>query len=99
MTNWARDNMAAKVAFYGDPRGPHGVSLAWFNNSIVRIVPPYPMTYAGKPIKSIAFHKKCSDALTAALTDIWNACGKDLKEVERYGLQESAPISSISAWE
>lgn len=88
MPTWPKDSMTAKAAFYGDPRGPHGVNGTWFNSNIVRVTPPYPMTYAGKPIKSIAFHKKCADALKEALSDIWIACNKDPKEIARYGLQE-----------
>jgi hypothetical protein len=80
--------MAAKVKFYGDPRGPHGVNESWFSNNVVRVIPPWKMLYAGKPIVSIAFHKKCADALAAALDEIWIACGKDQKTIEKNGLQE-----------
>lgn len=85
---WPADTMAAKVAFYGDPRGPHGVNEKWFDANMARIVPPWQMQYAGKPIKTITFHKKCSDALLAALNEIWLACGKDQKTIEKYGLHE-----------
>src|SRR4051812_4212928 len=88
MTVWPKDTMAAKVAFYGDPRGPHGVNETWFSNNVVRVIPPWKMLYANKPIVSISFHKKCADALSAALDDIWKACGKDQKTVEKNGLQE-----------
>lgn len=89
MTNiWPKDTMAAKIAFYGDPRGPHGVNSTWFAKNIIRVVPLFQMTYAGKPIKSIAFHRKCSDALLAALEEIWNECGKSQKEIEKYSLNE-----------
>jgi hypothetical protein len=80
--------MAAKVAFYGDPRGPHGVNERWFSNNVVRVVPPFKMTYAGQPIKSIAFHKKCAGALSAALQAIWDACDRDQKKVDACGLSE-----------
>jgi hypothetical protein len=89
MTNpWPKDNMAAKVAFYGDPRGPHGVNETWFANNVVRVTPPFRMKFAGQPIKSIAFHKKCAAALSAALNAIWEACGKDQAKVEATGLSE-----------
>jgi hypothetical protein len=80
--------MQAKIAFYGDPRGPHGVNETWFSNNVVRVVPPWKMTYAGKPIASIAFHKKCAPALTAALNDIWEACEHDQSTIKKNGLDE-----------
>lgn len=80
--------MQAKVAFYGDPRGPHGVNQKWFSDNVVRVVPPWKMFYAGKPIVSIAFHKKCAPALKAALDEIWLVCGKDQKVIEKNGLHE-----------
>ena len=87
MTKWPKDTMKAKVAFYGDPRGPHGVNEAWFSKNVIRVRPPYKMYYAGKPIKTISFHKKCADALSAALKEIWTACNKDPKEIAKYSLQ------------
>jgi hypothetical protein len=88
MAAWPKDTMEAKVAFYGDPRGPHGVNETWSAKSLTRVVPPFKMTYAGKPIKSITFHKKAADALSAALDAIWTACGKDQAEIDKYGLSE-----------
>ena len=88
MPKFPKDTMDAKVAFYGDPRGPHGVNDSWFSKNVVRVVPPWKMSYAGKPIKSIAFHKKCADALSAALDEIWEVCGKNQKTIEQHGLQE-----------
>lgn len=88
MTQWPKDTMGAKIAFYGDPRGDHGVDEKWFAANVVRVVPPFRMTYAGQPIKSIAFHKKCADALSAALNAIWEACDKDQAKVDAAGLSE-----------
>ena len=82
------DTMAAKIAFYGDPRGPHGVNEKWFSDNVIRVTPPFQMTYAGKPIKTIAFHKKAAPALSAALLAIWEACGKDQKKIDAAGLSE-----------
>ena len=79
---------SAKIDFYGDPRGPHGVNDSWFSKNVIRVTPPWKMLFAGKPIKSIAFHKKCAGALGAALDDIWAACDKDQKTIEKNGLQE-----------
>lgn len=88
MAVWPKDTMAAKIAFYGDPRGPHGVNETWYSNNVVRVIPPWKMFYAGKPIASIAFHKKCAPALKAALDEIWNVCGKDQAAIAKVGLQE-----------
>lgn len=85
---WPKDTMAAKVAFYGDPRGPHGVNERWFAANIVRVAPPFQMRYAGKPIKTISIHKKCAAALKAALNTIWEACDRDQRTVDKYGLSE-----------
>lgn len=88
MAKWPQDTMAAKVAFYGDPRGDNGVDEEWFAQNVVRVVPPFEMRYAGKPIKSIAFHKKCVDALKAALDEIWEVCGKNQDTIDKHGLSE-----------
>lgn len=88
MTTFPPDTMAAKIAFYGDPRGPHGVSDSWFSKNVVRVFPPFQMLYAGKPIKSIAFHRLASEALTWALKDIWDECDHDQKQIDKFGLSE-----------
>jgi hypothetical protein len=88
MPTWPNDSMAAKVAFYGDPRGPHEVNESWFSNNVIRVIPPWKMLYAGKPIASIAFHKKCAADLTAALNLIWDACDRDKEVIKKNGLQE-----------
>lgn len=85
---WPKDTMAAKIAFYGDPRGPHGVNESWFSSNVVRVVPPFKMTYAGKLIASIAFHKKCAPALTSALQAIWGSCDRDQTKIDAAGLSE-----------
>lgn len=83
-----KDTMAAKIAFYGDPRGPHGVNPKWFDANVIRVVPPFRMAYALKPIRSIAFHRKAAPALEAALSAIWEACRRDQKKIDSCGLSE-----------
>jgi hypothetical protein len=83
-----KDTMADKIAVYGDPRGADGVDPAWFSQNVVRITPPFQMFYAGKPIKTIAFHKKCAPQLEAVLKSIWETCGHDQKQIEHFGLHE-----------
>lgn len=90
MTTWPKDTMAAKIAFYGDPRGPHGANPRWVAANLIRITPPFQMYYAGQPIKSITVHKLIVDAVRAALTEIWIACGKDQKNVDKTGASDWA---------
>jgi hypothetical protein len=83
-----KDTMAAKTAFYGDPRGLTGVNQSWYGANVIRVTPPYRMTFDGQPVKGIAFHKKAAPALLAALNQIWESCDQDQKKIEKYGLQE-----------
>lgn len=86
--NWPKDSMSAKIAFYGDPRGPHGVNESWFADNMIRVTPPWPMNYAGKPIKSISIHTKCATALSLALNEIWETCNHDLNKIKSFKLDE-----------
>lgn len=92
MAGWPKDTLAAKVAFYGDPRGKHGVNPTWFAKNIVRIKPPFQMYYAGKPISTISVHKKCADAFLAAFKEIWEKCEKDQKRVDKTGASDFAGV-------
>lgn len=87
-TVWPKDTMAAKVKFYGDPRGLHGVNEAWYAKNVVRAPIPWKMFYAKKPVSSIAIHGKCEAALVAALEEIWAHCGKSQATIHKYGLHE-----------
>jgi hypothetical protein len=46
------------------------------------------MTYAGKPIKSIMFHRKAAPALKAALDDIWQRCGRDQARIDAISVSK-----------
>jgi hypothetical protein len=59
------------------------VNESWFSNNVVRVVPPWKMLYAGKPIASIAFDKKCATELALALDAIWDACNKDYRIIKK----------------
>lgn len=83
-----KDSMVEKIKYYGDPRGPHGVNEKWYANNVVRVIPPFRMTYAEKPIKSIAFHKRAAEPLRLALLDIWTHCEKDQKIIDGLHLNE-----------
>lgn len=88
MTNWPKDNMAAKIAYYGDPRGPHGASPAWESANLVRMIPPFQMHYAGQAIKTITVHKKIAGAVMAAFNDIMEQCGHDQSKVDATGASD-----------
>lgn len=85
MTDWPLESEC--IAFYGDPRGRDGkVNPKWEAEHIIQIRAPYPMTYGGKPITLLRTHKRCSDALRAALVDAWARVGGDLKRATALGM-------------
>lgn len=65
---------AAMRAFYG----PVGANL-------VPLVPPFVMTYDGKPIHSFMVNARCRDSLARVLTAIWEAAGKSQAVVDEWG--------------
>lgn len=84
-----RDDMASKLAFYGDPRGPNAeVSKKWYAANIIRVKPPFKMYYAGKIVSSIAFHKKAAKELAAALEKIWSECERNQQAIDHHGMSE-----------
>lgn len=88
MPVWPKDTMKAKIAFYGDPRGPHDCSQKWYTANVVRVSCPWKLYFAGKEVKSVAIHKKCADALKAAFKEIWEAVGKSQHQIEKHGLDD-----------
>lgn len=93
MARWPKDNMAAKIAFYGDPRGPNGsYDRKWFAANMIKVRPPFVMYYAKKPVATLTVHKKCADALLAALNDIWDACTHNQATVDKTGASDYAGI-------
>ena len=65
---------AAMRAFYG----PVGANL-------VPLVPPFVMTYDGKPIHSFVVNARCKDSLARVLIAIWEAAGKSQAVVDEWG--------------
>lgn len=95
VSRWPRDTMAEKIAFYGNPSDPRDHSREnpeWRASVEVRLTPPFQMYYAGKPIRTIAVHRKCAEALLAVFDDIWEACGQDQLEVDKSGASDYAGI-------
>lgn len=80
-------NQAGRNAYYGNPRGrnPANPSPTWEKANLVRIVPPYRMTYDGRPVSSIRIHKKCAASLSRIFAAIWEASGKNQSVVDGWG--------------
>jgi hypothetical protein len=74
--------------FYGNPRGadPAHPSAAWESKNLVRIEPPFQMTYAGRPIKTIKIHRLCADSLARVLSDIAHAASHMPNVLSQWGV-------------
>lgn len=84
MYNWPTQSKCND--YYGNPRGRNDQPNAqWEANNIIRVTPPYPMTYAGTPVRSIRIHKFCSEALLEALNSIKTFVGNDTKLLAESG--------------
>jgi hypothetical protein len=84
MSRWPNDNQDALIAFYGDP-GSRG-----FGANLVRVAPPFRMTYGGKPIKALTFHKTAAPQLLLALNLIWNYFERDQARIDELRISESS---------
>ncbi len=79
---WPNDDPESLKAFYGDPAtGEPGRRL-------VAVTPPFKMSYAGQPIKSIQFHRKAAPALLAALNAIWDHYERDQAKIDALGISK-----------
>lgn len=84
MARWPKDTPDALAAFYGKP-GTTEVS-----RQLVTVVPPFRMTYRGKPVSKIRFHRKAAAALEAALNEIWDHYGRDQAKIDAAGVSRYA---------
>lgn len=73
--------------FYGDPRGKtlDQANPQWVAENIVRVLPPFTMTYGGRPTKTISIHKKCAESLSRVLVQIWDSSGYNQKTLDLWG--------------
>lgn len=72
-------------AFYGNPRNPRDVARVnpqWEEDNIIRIRSPYPLTYDGRAVSVVSTHKKCAEALKAALNSAWEKVGRDIAKAQ-----------------
>lgn len=73
-------------AFYGNPRGRDGrASGVWEKTHLTRIAPPFAMTFAGRPIRTVTVHRKCAESLSRVLSAIWDSSGRDPKRLDEWG--------------
>lgn len=84
MSKWPKDNQTALIAFYGDP------GSSSFSANLVKVTPPFRMTYEGKPVPYLLFHKKAAPALERALNTVWNYYGRDQKKIDALGISKTA---------
>jgi len=68
---WPHDDTTSLIGFYGDPR------RAGFTRNLVLVVPPWQMTYDGRPIRGVQIHRKCAESLKAVFDDIAQQIGHD----------------------
>lgn len=62
------------AAFYGRP-----------GTNLVRLIPPFAMTYDGKPIHSFVVNARCAGSLAHVLGDIWESASKAQATVDEWG--------------
>jgi hypothetical protein len=74
-------------AFYGNPRGKNldQPDTQWVTENIVRVLPPFPMTYAGRPARTISIHKKCAESLSRVLFAVWDYSGRKQGILDQWG--------------
>lgn len=86
MNQWP--TQSNRTAFYGNPssRDPAKPSVIWESANLVRITPPFKMTYAGNPVSSIRIHKKCAASLQRVFNAIWEASGKSQAKCDEWGV-------------
>lgn len=84
MTTWPKDTTAAKNAFYGNFN-----DKAWGSHYLTRVVPPFLMYYAKKPMPAgVLCNVKCSQAFHDVFDEIWLKCNHDQKAVDKTGASD-----------
>ena len=90
MTVWpTQAEVLSNKSVYGDPRGKDKtkMSAAWEARNIVRIQPPFQMTYAGAPItRGIRVHKVCAPALLRVFNRLYGSAGKKQATLDHWGV-------------
>ena len=88
--NWPREWVPGELNnFYGDPRGAAGrADLAWAQQNLTTIVPPWAMRSDGSAVSQITIHRKCKDSLTRVFNAIWDFSGHDPAKIKAAHLDE-----------
>ena len=88
--NWPREWVPGELnGFYGDPRGAAGrADLAWAQQNLTTIVPPWAMRSDGSAVSQITIHRKCKDSLTRIFNAIWDFSGHDPAKIKAAHLDE-----------
>ena len=81
---WPRDNKSDLIAFYGDPARDAVAS------QLVKVVPPFRMTYDGKALPHVMFHQLAAPALERALQRVWEYYGRDQTKIDSLGISKTA---------
>lgn len=68
-------------SFYGKPDG----TATWEAANLVSIIPPFRVTYDGKPVRSIRIHRKCAASLRRVYASIWEAYDHDQTALDETG--------------
>ncbi len=98
MPNWPRDNVTDLIAFYGDP------ARDAVEPQLVKVIPPFRMTYDGKVLSHLMFHRLAAPALERALNRVWDYYGRDQAKVDALGISKTAGtynkrfISGTTRW-
>src|SRR5882762_9028355 len=79
-TKWPHDDMASKIAFFGDPRKADFQSV-----NMITVIPPFQMYYDKHPLKGINVNKKIASSLLAVFNEILDKCGHDQKKIDEIG--------------
>lgn len=80
-TKWPHDDLASKIAFFGDPTKENFQKL-----NLVIVTPPFQMYYDSHPIKAISVNKKIATSLLLIFTEVLDKCGHDQKKIDATGL-------------
>ncbi len=83
-----QSDVLACTSVYGNPKGnrPDQASVAWQRANLVRLVPPFTMTYAGTPIKSMAIHKYCKEHFEHFLELVRGAAERKQSTLDFWGV-------------
>lgn len=81
MSPWPHDDLASKIAFFGDPR-----KSDFQSKCMVMITPPFQMYYDKHPLKGINVNRKIAASLLRVFNDIFEQCGHDQKKIDALGV-------------